>query len=102
LTEGDASPVSVGRVEHASYFTPDNATVYQCQRVSMVKFGYDDKPRSFATKARNVTADETAPGLSARVSLVASQVRTLPFCSPLTADQVQSETRINRILTVRP
>jgi hypothetical protein len=48
-----------------------------------------------------MTADEIAPGLTARVDSVASQVGTFLFCSPLTADRVQSETHINRILTVR-
>jgi hypothetical protein len=102
LTGSEASHVPVERVEQASYFTPDNATVSQRQHVSLVKFNYDDNPRSSAIKALNVTADEIAPGPTASVDLVASQVRTFPFCSPLTADQVQSETHINCILPVRP
>jgi hypothetical protein len=102
LTGSEASHVSVGRVERDSYFAPDSATVSQCQHVLLVKFNYDDNPRSFAIKALNVTADEIAPGLTARADLVASQVGTFPFCTPLTADQVQSETYINCILTVRP
>ena len=102
MTGTAASHISVGRVERASYFTPDNVTVSQCQHVSLVKFNYDDNPHSFAIKALNVTAEEIAPGLPARVDLVASQVGTFQFCSPLTADQAQSETHINCILPVRP
>ena len=74
MTGSAASHVPVGRVERASYFTPDNVTVSQCQHVSLVKFIYDDRPHSFAIKALNLTADELAPGLTARVDLVASQV----------------------------
>jgi len=88
-------------VKRASYFTPDNVTVSQCQHVSLVKFNFDN-PHSFAIKALDVTADEIAPGSTTRVDLAASQVGTFPFCSPLTADQVQSETHINCILSVRP
>lgn len=102
MTGSAASHIPVGRVERASYFTPDNVTVSKCQHVSLVKFNYGDNPHSFAIKALNVTADEIAPGLTAHVDFVASQVGTFPFCSPLTADQVQSETHINCILTVRP
>jgi hypothetical protein len=102
LTGSEASHIPVGRVERASCFTPDNATVSQCQRVSLVKFNYYDNPHSLAIKALDVTADEIAPGLTARVDLVASQGGTSPFCSPLTADQVQSETHIDCILTMRP
>lgn len=89
-------------MERASYFTPDNIAFSQCQHVSLVKFNLDDNPHSFAIKALSVTADEIARGLTARVDLVASQVGTLPFCSPLPGDHVQSETHIDRILTVRP
>jgi hypothetical protein len=95
-------------VERASYrLAPDNVTVSQYQHVSLVKFNYDDDEdnlHSFAIKAlKNVTADEMAPGSSAREnSLVSSHVGTFPFCSPPTADQVQSETHINCILTARP
>jgi hypothetical protein len=101
LTGSAASHIPVGRVECASYFTPDNVTVSQCQRVSL-KFNYDDNPRSFAVKAPDVTADEIAPGSTARADLVASPVGTSPFCSPLTADQVQGETHTDCTLPVRP
>jgi hypothetical protein len=89
-------------VERASHFTQDNATASRTQRVTLVKFNYDENPQSFAIKAHTVTADEVGPGLTARVDLVASQGGTSPFCSPLTADQVQSETHIDCILTMRP
>jgi hypothetical protein len=93
------------------YFTPAKVTVPQCkQHASLVKFNYNDddddegNPHSFAiTALKNVTAGEMPPGSSTRVNfLVASQVWTLPFCSPLTAEQVQSEVHINCILTARP
>jgi hypothetical protein len=102
LTGSAASHVPVGRVEPASCFTPDNFTVSQCQSVSPVKFDYDDNPHSFAIKALNATTDEIAPGSTARVDLVASQVGTFPFCSALTADLAQCETQVNRILRARP
>jgi hypothetical protein len=102
LTGSAASHIPVGKVERASYFTPDDVTVSHCHHISLVKLNYDYHPHSFAIKALNVTADGILPGLAARVELVASQVGTFPFCSPLTADQVQSETHINCILPVRP
>jgi hypothetical protein len=89
-------------VERASYFTPDNVTVSQCHHVSPVKFNYDDSHRSSPIKASSVTAHEIAPGLTARLDLVASEVGEFPFCSPLTADQVQSATHIDCIPPVRP
>jgi hypothetical protein len=84
-------------VELASYFAPENATVTDCQRVPPVKFNHDDNPHSFATKALDETVDETAPGSTAGVGPVASQVGEFPSRSPLTADQMRSETHFNRI-----
>jgi hypothetical protein len=88
-------------VECASYFTPHDVRVSQCQRVSLVKFDHDDTLRS-AIKPLDVTADDIRPGLTARVDLVASRVGTFPSRSPQIADQVQIETRINCVLTMRP
>ena len=101
MTGRAVSHIPVGRVERAPCFAPDNVRVAQCQHVSPVKFNYD-APRSVAFKVLDVTADETAPGLTARVDLVASQIGTLPLSSPLTADQAQIETRTYCILPVRP
>jgi hypothetical protein len=103
LTGSEASDVfSVGRVERASHFTQDNATASRTQRVTLVKFNYDENPQSFAIKAHTVTADEVGPGLTARVDLVASQVGASPFCSLLTAGHAQGEAYVNCIVTVRP
>jgi hypothetical protein len=99
LTGSEASHVSVGREGPVSHFTPDDATVSRRRHVS-VKFK-DDNPYS-AIKALGVIADETAPGLTAPVGLVSSRVGTFPFCWAVTADPMQSETRINRVPTVRP
>lgn len=96
----EASHVSAGREGAASYFTPGDATASRRQQVSAVKFK-DDKPYC-ANKALDVVPDERAPGLAAREGSVASRVGTSPLCWPLTADPVQSETRINRIPTARP
>jgi hypothetical protein len=102
LTWRAASHNPVGRVERASYLTPNDVAVSQRQHVSLVKFGHDDDLRSFAIKAPNVTAGEMAPGLTARVDLVASQVGTSPSCPTLTADQVQGEAHVYCTLPVRP
>ena len=101
MTGSAASHIPVGRVERASYLAPDAVAVSQRQHVSLVKFDHDDDPRSSA-EAPNVTPDEIAPGVAARVDLVASHVRTFPLCSPLTADQVQGEAHVNRAPPVRP